>query len=96
MAARKSWNGTTKATRQTLSAHSKSASGACLRPSPSGSFGADVAIAPPPSADWKSPSEGEKRPQPLKCQPLRGLLSVRQGFPIPERNGCGRVKRPTS
>jgi hypothetical protein len=42
----------------------------------SGSFGAYVAIAAAPSADWKSPSETEKRPQPLESPPLRGLLSL--------------------
>ena len=31
-----------------------------------------------PCADWKSPSEAEKRPQPLTSQPLSGLLSWRQ------------------
>jgi hypothetical protein len=54
-------------------------------PSSSGSSGAHVAIATISSADWKSPSESEKRPQPLTSQSLRGLLRLRQGFSIPER-----------
>ncbi len=32
------------------------------------------------SADWKSPSETEKRLQPLTSQPLRGLVTFSRGF----------------
>jgi mRNA-degrading endonuclease RelE of RelBE toxin-antitoxin system len=58
----------------------------------SGSLGAIVAIAATLPTDWKSPPEGEKRPQPLVFRALRGLFSLSRGFAVPGSNGYGQAK----
>ena len=54
----------------------------CLKGSgmTTGAFGTCFAIPSAQSSDWKSPSETDKRPQPLESQPLRGLVTFSRGF----------------